>query len=608
MHQETTTSEEESGGVMPGITSTDVKAKKSKIDVQWHFPHSNPTEEEIREIICRCTEIAVRILFEKFTYNFGGKTYLQSKGGPIGARVTMACARLVMHDWGESFLIILLRADLKITLLKGYVDDVRLACTLLKLGMRYCSKTKTFVHSHEDEMHDKIQEEKGESINARMTRICHPAIEDVNQDLKFTSEIEEDFPDGWMPTLDFKTDMDDKGSINHTYFQKDMKTPFVVMKRSAMASKQKFSILSNELIRRMSNVNREGNNSEEKNRVVEEFIQEMKNSGWGWEETREIVVSGLLGWARKHKRRDDQGLDFYRSAGSTLNLRTRKKLTAKTNWYKPKVVEEEDMEDDLEKRETSSNRDGQRGEKRKRENSESQRNDKKREKAANKPEYKIMAVMNCPATPGGELAKRLRQGEQEMKIPTGYILKIVERAGVKILDQLHKSNPWRGDDCERWRCMHCKTKVKTEKYQTQCCKRRKIIYETWCMSCENKEAEKIRENSENDKEAKEKIDKIQLYKYVGESSRSIFERGWEHEHDKNQLRNKSHMLRHAIEMHGEEKLEEVEFGIRLLRTARTSFERQILESVLIQEHRHHHLLNSKSEYNRCALPRLATKI
>ena len=40
----------------------------------------------------------------------------------------------------------------------------------------------------------------------------------------------------------------------------------------------------------------------------------------------------------------------------------------------------------------------------------------------------------------------------------------------------------------------------------------------------------------------------------------------------------------------------------------SSFERQILESVKIQENRGHHRLNSKSEYNRCAIPRLAVKL
>ena len=34
----------------------------------------------------------------------------------------------------------------------------------------------------------------------------------------------------------------------------------------------------------------------------------------------------------------------------------------------------------------------------------------------------------------------------------------------------------------------------------------------------------------------------------------------------------------------------------------------MLESVLIQENRDHHILNSRSEYNRCAIPRLATKM
>ena len=55
-------------------------------------------------------------------------------------------------------------------------------------------------------------------------------------------------------------------------------------------------------------------------------------------------------------------------------------------------------------------------------------------------------------------------------------------------------------------------------------------------------------------------------------------------------------------------MDEIEFGISVLKYTRSSFERQILESCLIQENRHHHLLNSKAEYNRCAVPRLTTKI
>ena len=41
---------------------------------------------------------------------------------------------------------------------------------------------------------------------------------------------------------------------------------------------------------------------------------------------------------------------------------------------------------------------------------------------------------------------------------------------------------------------------------------------------------------------------------------------------------------------------------------KTAFERQIYESVLIQESRNHNLLNSKSEFNRCAIPRSTMKM
>ena len=68
------------------------------------------------------------------------------------------------------------------------------------------------------------------------------------------------------------------------------------------------------------------------------------------------------------------------------------------------------------------------------------------------------------------------------------------------------------------------------------------------------------------------------------------------------------MLKHVLDMHENEN-EKIEFVIRMIKFTRSSFERQILESCLIQEQRKkHHILNSKAEYNRCAVPRLMTKI
>ena len=97
--------------------------------------------------------------------------------------------------------------------------------------------------------------------------------------------------------------------------------------------------------------------------------------------------------------------------------------------------------------------------------------------------------------------------------------------------------------------------------------------------------------------------KIKRYKYAGETNRSTFEQAREHLGDMDQLKPGSHFLKHLIEIHEDEEKENVRFWIRVVKFTRSSFERQILESVVIQQERtKHHLLNSRAEYNRCAVP------
>ena len=50
------------------------------------------------------------------------------------------------------------------------------------------------------------------------------------------------------------------------------------------------------------------------------------------------------------------------------------------------------------------------------------------------------------------------------------------------------------------------------------------------------------------------------------------------------------------------------FWKKAVKFHRTTFERQISESVQIQNNRGDKLLNSRAEFNRCALPRLALKM
>ena len=100
-----------------------------------------------------------------------------------------------------------------------------------------------------------------------------------------------------------------------------------------------------------------------------------------------------------------------------------------------------------------------------------------------------------------------------------------------------------------------------------------------------------------------------MVKYVGETARSCHERGGEHLDDMKQYRTSSHMLKHCLTSHEHEDFTEVKFRMKAVKFHRTAFERQIHESVRIQHERERHeLLNSKSEYNRCALPRLGLQL
>jgi hypothetical protein len=114
----------------------------------------------------------------------------------------------------------------------------------------------------------------------------------------------------------------------------------MIMKRSAQGEQQKMDILSNELVRRMSNVCDRVEDSE-KVAIVDHHTKQLKNSGYSWMQAREVVSCGLKGFINKCERIRKAGKGFYRRAKQTLSTRVRKKLTEKTFWFKGKKTDEE---------------------------------------------------------------------------------------------------------------------------------------------------------------------------------------------------------------------------------------------------------------------------
>ena len=62
--------------------------------------------------------------------------------------------------------------------------------------------------------------------------------------------------------------------------------------------------------------------------------------------------------------------------------------------------------------------------------------------------YNKEAIANSQ-TVDGELIKRIREADKKLSEITGDQCKIVERSGTKLLQILHKSNPWQNVKCGR---------------------------------------------------------------------------------------------------------------------------------------------------------------
>ena len=503
-------------GIQPTMKCKWVNHKEVLDDDDWVYPPLTPTKEETRLIVGHVAEIGTRVIFENMVYQFGGVAYHQQQGGPIGARVTMCAARMVMQHWARGYAEILLQAGLRLPLFGGYVDDGRQGSTALRRGMMFDQEQKKFIF---DEEQKRIDDELNEPDNRRMARVCLPAMNSVNPNLTFTTECPEDFQGNRLPTLDFVLWMV-RGTLFHSYYEKSMRLQYTILQRSAMGQHQKMAILGNELIRRLSNIH-SAVLEEEIEPVVEHYIGQMKNSGYSRKETKEVIVCGLVGWRRKLERRRKAGKEQFLTAEETLEKRTKDKMLEKTSWYKTNLKRKAE-DKDSEYQYTPAIKKKRRG--------QAGKHTINGKKTTNN---KIKGVMFVPFTKHSELATRLREGEEHMEKMTGYRIKIVERGGTKLVDILHKANPWAGEDCQRPGCLMCSSKRSEGKRNAQDCRRRNCVYETICLTCKRRQDKELEDRMEgmDKKKIEEERKKIKRYIYIGETNRSTYERGLEHTRD-----------------------------------------------------------------------------
>ena len=197
-------------------------------------------------------------------------------------------------------------------------------------------------------------------------------------------------------------------------------------------------------------------------------------------------------------------------------------------------------------------------------------------------------VLFVENTKDGELTKRLKELMKRIGPSIGFGVKVVERTGATLRSKFPLTNLWDGAKCGRGDCVTCEQGAKV----LPACSRTSVVYENVCSTC-NPEAGAKELGSINDK-----VPSL----YVGESSRTLYERTGEHWKDVRSNSDKSHMIRHQQLVH---QGAAPNFVMRAVKFYRTALSRQIGEAVRIMRRGGEGMvLNSKSEFDRCRIPRL----
>ena len=80
------------------------------------------------------------------------------------------------------------------------------------------------------------------------------------------------------------------------FYKKEVSTKLTILKTSALPENVKQSTMIQEVMRRMSNTDRETSQNE-RNNILEEYIETLRISGYRKEEVRKNFVDALKGYA-----------------------------------------------------------------------------------------------------------------------------------------------------------------------------------------------------------------------------------------------------------------------------------------------------------------------
>ena len=294
-----------------------------------------------------------------------------------------------------------------------------------------------------------------------------------------------------------------------------------MLQNSAMPEKVKRSTLTEEGVRRLRNTKREIP-WEEKAEILSEFSHKLMLSGYSQKFRSETIKSAVAGYRKQVARADAGVRPLHRPREWQEQERRKKKLLSKTSWYRPNH-----------------------------------------------------SVIFVPATPGAELAGRIRKalgGDMER---IGKSVRVVETGGVKLKDSLVRADLtgciWPG-------CLLCRDGAPGNHT------RRGAVYSGECKLCG---------------------DSGITARYDGETGHSGYQRvNMGHRKDIVSKNINNAFARHLKTHHPEHQGDHSKFKFSISTVSKTSLLRQVTEGVMIHNSNADIQLNGKSEWHQPATRRI----
>ena len=419
------------------------------------------------------------------------------------------------------------RAGMEMLLYERYVDDSNQVAKVPPRGWKYDKKAKKMVESQGDnEGGGEDEDEDCTPDDQRMAKILLDIANDVMNCIKMEADMPSKNVDGKLPILDMKVWTNEDGDIMFQHYEKSMSSRAILHANSAHPSACKRSVHVQEIVRRLMNSSPTLDWKKEVAPVLTEYMQRMKDAGYSEGYRKRILQQALSIYDSKIREEREGQRPVYRPKSWQKEERKKKKRESKHEW---------------------ATKGG------------------------------CIAPIFVPASPGGELARRMKEVTKEEGEKKGKIrFKIVEMGGNTLKRELQRSNPLATPGCSKVDCMGCR-KQRGEGGQ---CMRNNINYEIECQLC------------------KSTTPTI----YIGETSRNLYTRGGEHLQRSG--KEDSFMRKHMEERHlGEEE----DFVAKVTHTNKDCLTRQVREGVLIRRS-NKEIMNSKTEWFQPPLYRIRSEI